>query len=136
MVGLPTRSAPKGAVGEIVTPTGAALVKALAQFNSYPSSQNFVPELIGIGAGTKEFPNHPNILRVTIGSLLNKAESYDHITSINEVKEGLLIHEKLIMIETNIDDSSPQVYFYYKIDFVLNIMATRFFNIIYSLDYK
>ena len=49
LLGIPTVPGPKGAMGELVTPTGASLVKALAggRFGQPPP---FVPEAIGGGA--------------------------------------------------------------------------------------
>jgi uncharacterized protein (TIGR00299 family) protein len=75
---------------ELVTPTGAAIVSTLVK--------KFIPlpelsyEKIGCGAGTRNFPNLPNILRAFYG---NKKE-------FNSEK-------KVYIIEANIDDSSPQV---------------------------
>lgn len=51
--------------GELATPTGAAIVAALADdFGTVPS---MTVEQIGYGAGTKMFPSHPNVLRVIVG---------------------------------------------------------------------
>ena len=75
---------------EITTPTGAALVKALAgSFGSLPA---MVPERIGWGAGKKRFPDRPNLLRVVVGRPPVSAES-----------------EGEWLLETNIDDLSPEV---------------------------
>ena len=50
---------------ELTTPTGAAIVAVLAnEFCDFPSIK---VNAIGYGAGTKTFPNHPNVLRVVIG---------------------------------------------------------------------
>ncbi|KMY49929.1 LarC family nickel insertion protein [Peribacillus loiseleuriae] len=50
---------------ELTTPTGAAIVSVLAEeFCTIPSMR---VKSIGYGAGTKSFPNHPNVLRVIIG---------------------------------------------------------------------
>ncbi len=50
---------------ELTTPTGAAIVAVLAEeFCTIPSMK---VTSIGYGAGTKTFPNHPNVLRVIIG---------------------------------------------------------------------
>lgn len=52
--------------GELATPTGAAIVAELAtEFCTLPA---MTVNAIGYGAGTKSFPNHPNVLRVIIGS--------------------------------------------------------------------
>ena len=51
--------------GELTTPTGAAIVAALAdEFCAFPSLK---VQAIGYGAGTKTFAEHPNVLRVIIG---------------------------------------------------------------------
>ncbi|RVT62712.1 LarC family nickel insertion protein [Niallia taxi] len=51
--------------GELTTPTGAAIVAALAdEFSAFPSLK---VQGIGYGAGTKTFAEHPNVLRVIIG---------------------------------------------------------------------
>jgi len=47
------------------TPTGAAILKALAR--PAASITNFEIERIGYGAGTKTFADRPNILRLMIG---------------------------------------------------------------------
>ncbi|RLL46938.1 DUF111 family protein [Oceanobacillus piezotolerans] len=50
---------------ELTTPTGAAIAAVLAEeFSSFPSMKVIN---VGYGAGTKTFPNHPNVLRVVIG---------------------------------------------------------------------
>lgn len=50
---------------ELTTPTGAAFAAVLAEeYSVFPAMK---VEKIGYGAGTKSFPNHPNVLRVVIG---------------------------------------------------------------------
>src|SRR5579859_3259368 len=50
---------------ELVTPTGAAIVSVLAsRFSQFPAMKT---EKIGYGAGTRNFKNSPNVLRLTIG---------------------------------------------------------------------
>ena len=79
--------------GEITTPTGAAIVTTLA--SSYGMLDNFVPGSVGYGAGTKEWEDHPNIIRITIGEAPGTFES-----------------DQLLLLETNIDDMNPEVYGY------------------------
>ena len=74
--------------GEMVTPTGAAIVAAIADEFKTPS--NIIFEKIGIGAGKKDF-KHPNVLRAYI---------------IQEQEEST--KDKIIVIETAIDDSTPE----------------------------
>jgi uncharacterized protein (TIGR00299 family) protein len=52
--------------GELTTPTGAGIISALAnEFGAIPSMK---VDAIGYGAGTKDFQNHPNVLRIILGS--------------------------------------------------------------------
>lgn len=51
--------------GELATPTGAAIVAALG--NAFGTMPSMTVEQIGYGAGTKTFPDHPNVLRVMVG---------------------------------------------------------------------
>jgi uncharacterized protein (TIGR00299 family) protein len=75
---------------ELVTPTGAAIVAALAK--RFAKLPELVYEKIGRGAGTKEFPEIPNILRVYYGAA----------GSIDEQKS-------VYIVEATIDDASPQL---------------------------
>jgi uncharacterized protein (DUF111 family) len=76
LIGMPLCPGPLGVTGELVTPTAAALLRVLTK--SYTSKFPGRPPcmtlcLLGIGAGTKDFAKHPNILRVLIGeSVLSK----------------------------------------------------------------
>ncbi|MDI6889523.1 MAG: nickel pincer cofactor biosynthesis protein LarC [Thermodesulfovibrionales bacterium] len=80
---------------ELTTPTGAALLKELSSgFVSIPS---MTIQEVGSGAGSKDFKDRPNVLRLFVGDQLSK---------------GLQDGEKATVIETNIDDMNPQVYEY------------------------
>jgi pyridinium-3,5-bisthiocarboxylic acid mononucleotide nickel chelatase len=82
---------------ELVTPTGAAIVKTLAaRFGSFPPMKI---ERAGYGAGTRDFPDHPNLLRLTIGEVVEVAGTH---TS----------RETITVLEANLDDLSPQVLAY------------------------
>jgi pyridinium-3,5-bisthiocarboxylic acid mononucleotide nickel chelatase len=63
--GLRVRPGPDGA-GELVTPTGAALVRILS---SGPPPEEYVPVCSGFGAGTKDFPDRANALRVVLADV-------------------------------------------------------------------
>ena len=80
----------RGPAMELTTPTGAAIVATLAKnFGALPAMRI---AKIGYGAGDRDFPDQPNVLRVLTGETSRAAEST--IVSV---------------IEANIDDSSPQV---------------------------
>lgn len=56
------RTGPVGA-GELVTPTGATLVRILS---SGPEPDTYIPRRSGFGAGAKDFPDRANALRVVL----------------------------------------------------------------------
>jgi len=63
--GIRVRPGPDGA-GELVTPTGAALVRVLAEG---PAPAEYVPVRSGFGAGTKQFEDRANALRLILAEL-------------------------------------------------------------------
>ncbi len=77
---------------ELVTPTGAGLVKALGIY-SEGLPKGFVTSCIGYGAGSHEL-SMPNVLRLYFGEYNGVTES------------------KLAILEANIDDMNPQIYGY------------------------
>lgn len=82
-------------VGEMVTPTGAAIAAALRTQDRLP--ERFVIEKIGIGAGKKDFPQ-ANILRAML--IRRDAE----LPAAEETAEG----DEITVLETNIDDCSGE----------------------------
>ncbi|HEY7232845.1 MAG TPA: nickel pincer cofactor biosynthesis protein LarC [Gemmatimonadaceae bacterium] len=86
--GHAVRPGPDGA-GELVTPTGAALVQVLS---SGPPPSEYVPLRSGFGAGTKEFVGRANALRLIIA----------------EYSSGAGIVEDLVQLSCDIDDMSPE----------------------------
>jgi pyridinium-3,5-bisthiocarboxylic acid mononucleotide nickel chelatase len=77
---------------ELVTPTGAALVAALATtFGPYPT---MVPMQIGYGAGTRDPVEVPNLLRVVLGDA--------PVPSLGRTSP-------VYLIEANLDDLSPEL---------------------------
>ena len=89
----------RGPQVELVTPTGAALVATLsASFGPWPE---MVLDAVGYGAGDHEFDGMANILRLAIGS-----HAGPHSGS---GAEGVGHAGPVSVIETNLDDSTPQV---------------------------
>ncbi|HEX2971286.1 MAG TPA: nickel pincer cofactor biosynthesis protein LarC [Tepidisphaeraceae bacterium] len=88
---VPTRPAP--GPGELVTPTGAALLAELATFQQ-PAMRI---QKIALGAGQREL-SWPNIARLWLGTAPSVAEPVPASTA------------PFVQIETNIDDMNPQLY--------------------------
>ncbi len=94
---------------ELVTPTGAAIVKALSsRFASFPAMKI---EKAGYGAGTREFPDHPNLLRLTIGEV-GLADDADASPVASPTSNERIMNERITVLEANLDDLSPQVLAY------------------------
>jgi uncharacterized protein (DUF111 family) len=77
--------------GELLTPTGAAIITTVC--SEYGPIQEMNTEATGYGAGTREYQAFPNVLRVLIG----------------ETETSSATDERLWMLETNLDDASPQI---------------------------
>ncbi len=83
----------RGPEMELTTPTGAAVAATLAErFGSMPAMKI---GRSGFGAGTRDFPGQPNVLRVLLGEASGATEAVT-----------------VSVIEANIDDLSPQILAY------------------------
>ncbi|GIW41710.1 MAG: UPF0272 protein [Candidatus Binatia bacterium] len=79
--------------GELVTPTGAALLAGLAETDSEPPP--FRVESVGYGAGSRTLRDRPNVLRAVLGEVDDAWEQ-----------------DEVVVLETNVDDMSPEFYDY------------------------
>ena len=77
--------------GELLTPTGTAIITTVC--SDYGPIPEMKTDRTGYGAGTREYPDFPNVLRVLLGE-----------TEATDVAD-----ERLWMLETNLDDASPQI---------------------------
>lgn len=102
--GVPTYSA--HVEKELVTPTGAALLRAIEpRFGRQPAMR---VTAIGYGAGTRDPKGFPNVLRLMVGEAGEGTESRDRSeTDWSETDEGAA--ETVVVLETAIDDMDPQV---------------------------
>ena len=87
--GAPIRPSASPDMGELVTPTGAAITTTLASFEN----PLFSMEHIGYGVGTREIEAIPNVLPLWIGQMTQE-------------------ERPLLLLETNIDDMSSELYGY------------------------
>lgn len=81
-----------GVKSELVTPTGAAILTTLAV--SAGRMPALTVEAVGYGAGTKDLPGTPNVLRCFLGRTVDDGAA----------------DETVLQVETTIDDMSPQLY--------------------------
>src|SRR5262245_57575063 len=84
------RVRPDDGTAELVTPTGAAIVAALARTDGAPE---FQIDAVGYGAGDRVLPDRPNLLRVALGTAASATG-----------------RDEVAVLEATIDDLSPQVY--------------------------
>lgn len=87
--------APSAVKGELTTPTGAAILTAVVA--EYTASPPMTIERIGHGAGTKDFFEQPNILRLWVG--------------VQSAESGVQRSERdtVVVLETNLDDCPAEV---------------------------
>lgn len=86
----------KHAMTELVTPTGAAILAAVVDEFGVIGGASF--DQIGYGAGTKQFQDFPNCLRLMVGSDRTEQARVHEPPSANTI----------VVIEANIDDMTPQ----------------------------
>jgi pyridinium-3,5-bisthiocarboxylic acid mononucleotide nickel chelatase len=94
--GAPTHSS--GIQRELVTPTGAAIATTLA--TRYAEIPPMTLRAIGYGAGSADLAEKPNVLRLLVGER-------------SESEAGEYWGAPVTVIETNLDDMSPQIYGYF-----------------------
>ncbi|MEJ2070246.1 MAG: nickel pincer cofactor biosynthesis protein LarC [Syntrophobacterales bacterium] len=79
--------------GELVTPTGAVILKALE------AESELCPPIrlaqVGYGAGSRDLPGHPNLLRLYLGE---------------PIPQSMGLRERVLVLETHIDDMNPELY--------------------------
>lgn len=92
LAGVPLAGHPPAGpiVGELTTPTGAAIVKELAK--SFGPMPAMTIERIGLGSGQKDF-DHPNVLRLVVGETSAVAKNADTPPA------------SIVLLETNLDDT-------------------------------
>jgi uncharacterized protein (TIGR00299 family) protein len=80
-----------GVQNELVTPTGALLVTAYA--SSFGPTPAMTVERVGYGAGSRDLPSTPNVLRMVVGESAEGAGP-----------------ERVVVLECEIDDMNPQIF--------------------------
>jgi len=96
LAGAPVYSS--GVQAELVTPTGAAIVRTLSsRFGEFPAMTACKS---GYGAGSRDFAAHPNVVRLTLGETPSLSFA------------GKIASETISVLEANLDDLNPQVFGY------------------------
>jgi uncharacterized protein (TIGR00299 family) protein len=80
-----------GGQGELVTPTGALLITHYARH--YGPVPPMRLDRIGYGAGSHDFKDRPNVLRILVGETAERAHTHT-----------------VVLIEAEIDDMNPQIF--------------------------
>jgi uncharacterized protein (DUF111 family) len=86
-----------GGSGETVTPTAAAILGTLGVPSDGVPSMRL--EATGYGAGRRDPPDRPNVVRVLLGAPVDTEQP----------AAGGLRHRRLVLLETNVDDLSPEL---------------------------
>lgn len=84
---------------ELVTPTGAAIVKVLV--SGFEARPRMTTEKVGYGAGSRNFEVQANVLRLSVGETIDAAVAC-------EVKSPAM-QEEIAILEANLDDLNPQL---------------------------
>ena len=91
-----------GGQGELATPTGLALMRALA--DTCGPLPPLTPDAVGVGAGTRDTPGRPNVVRVVVGRQ-DAAE-----TAAPPDPTGLPEPVRMTVLEANVDDLDPRLW--------------------------
>ena len=98
---------------ELVTPTGAAIITTISKdFGPIP---DMTLETIGYGAGTRDLEKQPNLLRVCIGEKTIQKDNKLNILNSNQTSSPTKQDSpsgdngSIDIIETNLDDMSPEI---------------------------
>ena len=104
LAGVPTYAA--GTPVELTTPTGALIVTEYADaFGPMPPMR---VDRIGYGAGDRDLPGRPNVLRALVGESASAEERAEPAGTLAAPDaEGL---ERVVVLECQIDDMNPQLY--------------------------
>ncbi len=95
-----------GIQAELVTPTGAAIVKVLA--NRFAPVPGVKLDKVGYGAGTRDFKGHANVVRILVG----ESGPLKHAAESRATYDIAAPQETISVLEANLDDLNPQVFGY------------------------
>ena len=97
--GFPTRF--EDGAAELVTPTGAAIVAALASRGPAPTLS---PIASGYGAGERELADRPNLLRIVLADETPRSELEGPLPGRG------IDRDEVVVLEANVDDMNPELF--------------------------
>lgn len=89
-------------IGELATPTGVALLRGLARASGPQPA--LLAEALGVGAGTKDTPGRPNVVRVLVGRPI------DPVASVRPAADAHDTPAAALQLEANVDDLDPRLW--------------------------
>ena len=87
---------------ELTTPTGAAVVATAV--HSFAAGPEMVVRTTGLGAGTRDFPQQPNLLRLLVGDVLPAG-----VAEAGATADDAQTADTVVKLETNLDDVTGEV---------------------------
>lgn len=90
-------------IGELATPTGVALLRGLA--STAGPQPSLLTEALGVGAGTKDTPGRPNVVRVLVGRAVGGSGSAAAPTT-----DAPDTPTSAVQLEANVDDLDPRLW--------------------------
>ena len=93
-------------IGELATPTGVALLRGLA--STAGPQPSLVTEALGVGAGTKDTPGRPNVVRVLVGRVPDRTAPGTGPASGNGDAHDT--PAAALQLEANVDDLDPRLW--------------------------
>ena len=99
-----------GIQAELLTPTGALILTEYAsEFGPVPP---MTIDRVGYGAGDRELKETPNVVRVLVGSAIDKPEGLSPQTAgtIQALNPSSPRADRVVVLECEIDDMNPQIF--------------------------
>jgi len=93
-----------GGEGELATPTGMALVTVLA--DACEDLPALLVAAVGVGAGTRDVAERPNVVRVVLGSPVEGSTGSGGVVPADDAVPA----EGAVVLEANVDDLDPRVW--------------------------
>jgi uncharacterized protein (TIGR00299 family) protein len=104
LAGIPI--APSQVQAELTTPTGAAILSTLVQ--SYGAVPAMAIDRIGYGAGTRDFKEQANLLRLVVGAMVDGTAACSTGNEAAAAIDATVLTDRVVLLETNLDDITSE----------------------------